>query len=161
MTAKEYKNFIVEVKVRLMRRSYDSESDEEDYLEYRQDYETNMVKIDHNVKKPLKKFASDEINAKEFWMWLYYTSDLNGIVFHVLERNIEFQEHTFVVNIKARYIYPKGCTKKYLKKSIEGIFDHWFNAGYVTYILDKFNIISATTHGNGGEIAPDIFINLA
>ncbi len=154
--AEEFRDFVVEAKVRLLRRFVDSYG--EYNSELNQDYQLNLVEVGYNTKKDMKEFAAEEINSKGFFMWLYYTGDLPGIIFHVLEKSVEFSEHTFVVTIKARYIYPKKCTKEYLKKSVKGIFDHWFLAGYVSYILDEFNIVSAEHWGNE-TVTPDIFIN--
>ena len=152
----EFRNFIVEAKVRLLRRRYDS--DDEDNSERNLDYESNVVKVDENVKMDLEEFAHEEINKGGFLMWLYYTRDLPGLVFQVLDKNIAFSDHTFTVTVKARYIFPRKCPKEYLKKSVQGIFDHWFLAGYVSYILDEFNILSADQWGD--ELTPDIFVNL-
>ncbi len=152
----EFRDFTVEAKVSLLRRFFDS--DGEDNSESSQDYQLNLVEVERNIKKDMKEFAVEQINNKSFWMWLYYNGDLPGIIFHVLEKNVEFLEHTFVVKVKARYIYPKGCTKEHLKKSVKGIFDHWFLAGYVSYILDEFNIVSAEPWGDF-TLTPDIFVN--
>nr|QBK85621.1 MAG: hypothetical protein LCMAC101_02160 [Marseillevirus LCMAC101] len=155
--AEEFRDFIVEAKVRLLRRVPDSD-DEED-PDDKQDYELNMVKVDHVKKKNMHDFAYEELNSKSFFMWLYYTPNLSGLVFHVLDKSVSFSEHTFTVTVKARYIFPKKCTKEYLEKSVNGVFNHWSRAGYVSYILDEFNILSADYFGDG-TVTPDIFVNL-
>lgn len=55
-------------------------------------------------------------------------------------------EYKFVGNIlqftcTVRYILDKNITKKQLKDDIQGIFDHWRNAGDFAVTLEKFTII--------------------
>jgi hypothetical protein len=159
--SEEYRSFTVEAKVRLIRHRYSPGLflDDEEAAEYNRNYEENIVKVDHKTEKPLKEFAEEEIKGRSFWMWLYYTTDLSGTIFHVLEKEIDFSEHTFTVNVKARYICPNLCTKEHLKKSVNGIFDHWFNAGCFSYHLVEFNIVSAERWGSD-EVVPGIFVNL-
>ena len=158
---KEYRFFTVQVKVRLIRGIWEDGPflDEEEASEHNRDYEENIVKVNHKTKKPLKEFAEKEIESRNFWMWLYYTGDLHGIIFQILEKEIEFSEHTFTVISKVLYIYPYSCTKEYLEKSVKGIFNHWRNAGYFSYHLVEFNIIS-TEHWGSDEVGPNIFVNL-
>ena len=154
--AEEFRDFTAEAKVHLLRRVPDSD-DEED-SDYARDYDLDMIKVGHNKKKNMQDFAYEELDKKSFFMWLYYTSDLPGLVFHVLDKSVSFSEHTFTVTVKARYIFPKKCTKEYLEKSVNGVFNYWFNAGYVTYILDEFNILSADYFGDE-TVTPNIFVN--
>nr|QBK85823.1 MAG: hypothetical protein LCMAC101_04180 [Marseillevirus LCMAC101] len=154
----EFTDFVVDIKLRLFRHEEIVPLD--DYEEPVLTDLKDVKGVTEEQKLKIREFSYNQLNSESFYQWLFYTGKLPGLIFHLLEKRVDFIDHTPVYTIKARYIFPNGCTKKYLRNGVEGIFSHWFRASDLAYILEKFNIVSHKKCLNKMEIAPDIYVNL-
>lgn len=149
-----WNTFIVDIQVKLLRHDKIVPLSEDVFDIADCEY------ITEDQKQKLKIFGQQDLERKEMFMWLYYTGELPGTVFQVLKKKVSFANHIPMYNIKAKYILPRKCTKEELKEKVLGIFFHWSRAGYISYQLPKFKIVSRRNNFGDLELGNDTYFNL-
>ena len=113
----------------------------------------SRVKLTEKEKKKLEKTAPKILKDPDTRMWLFYSTELKGIIYF-LDEKCSIVNGIPIFTFILQYSLDKKCTPEFLKEEVKEIFEHWEWSGDISFSLKSFKVLFQNNLSSSEKSSP-------